>query len=272
MKIVVHVDSGETWPRRVEAALEILRLRGGGKLMGLFGQMATALPSYSYHGDRSTIDKAAEPAKARFDEMVTAVPSVDATWHTIHSVNQGFITSELTSNAHYADLTVLGQPDPRATAERVPADLPEQVVLNCGRPVLMIPFAGTFDFSFQRVLIAFNEAREATRAMNDSLPLIKGADARVIIVRHGPDKGDLRDWRWDALVNHLSDHGVSATVEAPTIANIGVADFLLSQAADTSAQLLVMGAYGKLGLPRMLRGSVTRDVLRQMTLPVLLGH
>jgi nucleotide-binding universal stress UspA family protein len=61
-------------------------------------------------------------------------------------------------------------------------------------------------------------------------------------------------------------------VETPVIANIGIADFLLSQASDLGAQMLVMGAYGKLGLPRMLRGSVTRDILRQMTIPVLLGH
>jgi nucleotide-binding universal stress UspA family protein len=272
MKIVVHVDTGESWPRRVEAAAKILANHGGGRILGLFGQMASTLPSYSFHGDKDVIDRDAAPHKARFLEILAAYPTLEVEWHTIHSVNPGFIVTEITANAQFADLTVLGQIDPRATAERTPADMAEQVVLNCGRPVMLIPYTGTFDYDFKRVLIAYNDSRESSRAVGDALPFIKGSKARVEVVRHAPEKADPSDWRWVELSKRLADHGVDATVETPAIANIGVADFLLSQAADVDAQLLVMGAYGKLGLPRMLRGSVTRDVLRQMTLPVLLSH
>ncbi|MCF8482269.1 MAG: universal stress protein [Rhodospirillum sp.] len=272
MKIIVHVDTGESWPRRVEAAAKILVNRGGGRILGLFGQMASTLPSYSFHGDKDVIDRDADPHRVRFHDILAAYPGIDVDWHTIHSVNPGFIVSEVTANAQFADLTVLGQIDPRATNERVPADMAEQVVLNCGRPILLIPYAGSFDYSFKRVLIAYNDSRESSRAVGDALPFIKGAKARVEVVRHAPEKADPSDWRWVELAKRLADHDVDAIVETPAIANIGVADFLLSQAADTDAQLLVMGAYGKLGLPRMLRGSVTRDILRQMTLPVLLAH
>lgn len=273
MKIVVHVDGGETWERRVQAAVSLGTRLGGGRILGVFGQMATALPSYGFHGDKTQIDRTAAPHKARFEDIVGQAEGIVAHWHTIHSVNPDFIASELTANAQYADLAVLGQLDPRATAERMPADLAEQVVLNCGRPVLIVPYAGDFDYDFARVLIAHNDSREATRAVCDALPFIEGAAARVVVVRHGPDqRGAPNDWRWVELKQHLADNGVEAMVETPVIQNISVADFLLSQAADVSAQLLVMGAYGKLGLPRMLRGSVTRDILRHMTLPVLLSH
>ncbi|WP_041795265.1 universal stress protein [Pararhodospirillum photometricum] len=271
MKVVVHVDAGESWPRRAEAALRFVSLRGGGRILGVYGQMATVLPAYAYHGDKAAIGDEAAPQRQKFFEMLSGIEGISPDWHTIHSANPDFIASELTANAQYADLTILGQNDPR-TADRVPADLAEQVVLNCGRPVLLIPYTGSFEYGFSRVLVAYNDSRESARALGDALPFIRGSEAWVSVVRHAPDKADPSDWRWIELLRRLEDHGVRATVETPTLNAIGVADFLLSKAADVSAELLVMGAYGKLGLPRMLRGSVTRDILRQMTLPVLLSH
>ncbi|MBK1664576.1 universal stress protein UspA [Rhodospirillum rubrum] len=273
MKIVVHVDGGEAWPRRAEAAARIVSTRGGGRVLGLFGQTASALPSYSIHGDKDGIDRDAQPQRDRFESLMANHPGVSAEWHTIHSLNPGFIVGEITANAQFADLTVLGQVDPRAIPERLPSDLAEQVVLNCGRPILLIPYAGTFDYAFERVVIAYNDSRESSRAVGDALPFLSGAEARVIVIRHTPDPTEGDSWRWRELGRRLEEHGLRrVVVETPVLNQIGVADFLLSQAADTAAQLLVMGAYGKLGLPRMLRGSVTRDVLRQMTLPVFLGH
>lgn len=274
MKIVVHVDGGESWARRMDAAIQLAGRLGGGRILGVYGQVGAALPSYGFHGDKSQIDRDATPPRERFEAMIAdaAGQGVTGAWHTIHSLNPDFIASELTANAQYGNLVVLGQLDPRATSERIPADLAEQVVLNCGRPVLIIPYAGSFDFNFQRVLIAHNDSREATRAVNDALPFVKGSDAWVMVVRHGPEKGAPHDWRWVELTQYLADNGVTATIETPLIQNISVADFLLSKAADVSANLLVMGAYGKLGLPRMLRGSVTRDILRHMTVPVMLSH
>jgi len=51
-----------------------------------------------------------------------------------------------------------------------------------------------------------------------------------------------------------------------------IGDALLSQAADLSADLLVMGAYGHSRLRETILGGVTRTVLHSMTIPVLMAH
>jgi nucleotide-binding universal stress UspA family protein len=51
-----------------------------------------------------------------------------------------------------------------------------------------------------------------------------------------------------------------------------VGDALLSLAADTSADLLVMGCYGHTRAREWVLGGATRTVLKSMTLPVLMAH
>jgi nucleotide-binding universal stress UspA family protein len=65
---------------------------------------------------------------------------------------------------------------------------------------------------------------------------------------------------------------VTVQVEHSTAPEIGAGDFLLNRAADLSADLLVVGAYGHSRLREMFLGGVTRTLLQQMTVPVLLSH
>ena len=58
--------------------------------------------------------------------------------------------------------------------------------------------------------------------------------------------------------------------QAVTTGDIGGA--LLSTAAETGADLLVMGGYGHARFREILLGGVTETVLRQMTVPVLMSH
>jgi nucleotide-binding universal stress UspA family protein len=54
--------------------------------------------------------------------------------------------------------------------------------------------------------------------------------------------------------------------------DIDVADALLSHAADSSADFMVMGGYGHSRLREFVLGGVTRLIFESMTVPVLLSH
>ena len=75
----------------------------------------------------------------------------------------------------------------------------------------------------------------------------------------------------DALHKWLMRHGVSAQMRVePAGANI--ADAMLSHAADTNADLIVMGAYGHSRWAEVVLGGATRGLLASMTVPVLMSH
>ena len=67
------------------------------------------------------------------------------------------------SCCRFVDLVILGQHDPNQPL--LPSDLPEQVILYSGRPVLVVPNSGTFDTVGERIVVAWNAGREAARAI-----------------------------------------------------------------------------------------------------------
>ena len=175
----------------------------------------------------------------------------------------------------YVDLAVFGQFDPNGD-NRVPQDLIEEVVLNAGRPILVVPYAGRFPRVAERPVIAWNGSREAARAVNDALPLLQQAQSVLLLALHGqPGAGEGGDVPQVDIREHLASHGVQVIQERMTITSMLPMDAVLSRASDHGADLLVMGGFGGYGaslFPLFGRGSNTRHILRQMTLPVLLSH
>ena len=175
-------------------------------------------------------------------------------------------------HARYADLAILGQADPDDPA--APSDLPEQVIMGSGRPVIIIPYAGTFTSLGKKIMVAWNASREATRAVNDALPLLERAESvRVISI----NPHDTPSWGHGAIPGadislHLARHGVRAEIESINAGDVRVDDALLSRAFDEGADLIVMGGYGHSRLGEFVLGGATRHILRQITIPIFMSH
>jgi len=71
---------------------------------------------------------------------------------------------------------------------------------------------------------------------------------------------------------HLARHGLKVDVTRITSGELDVEDVLLSHAADSDADFLVMGGYGHSRLREFVLGGVTRSMLRTMTVPTLMSH
>lgn len=162
-----------------------------------------------------------------------------------------------------------------------------QLVVGSGCPVLFVPQAALEAACGTRILVAWSDTRESARALRDALPLLRGAQA-VEVLRFGPERAERADRAepLDAVTGYLGAHGVSAqcTVRSlrevpfaermlvPNAVDASVAELLLSHAADTNADLVVMGGYGHPRAYELVLGGVTRTMLKSMTVPVLMSH
>ena len=179
----------------------------------------------------------------------------------------------LVRHAHCSDLTVLSQADPGSADHPSVQAVVEQVVLHSARPTLIAPYAGSFEHPGTTAMVAWDDSREAARAVSDALPLLRRAE-RVQVVSWN-EKGAPRDAqlraRLDALHRWLMWQGVRAEVGVETT-GIGIAEAMLSRAADLGADLIVMGAYGHARWAERMLGGATRGLLAAMTVPVLMSH
>lgn len=269
--ILVHMDDSERCYARLEIAIGLAK-RFEARLTGLFARSESHTPSAMARRASEGLVRAAELARVSFDEAVKAA-GVDARWFQLSHGETSYVVNETLFCARYASLVVMGQYDPKGSP--VPEELTEQVVLNCGRPVLVVPNTGSFPTVGERVVVAWNASREATRALHDSLPLMHSARAVTILSMRGPDEhpvADAMDLPQVDVLDHVRRLGIDAQGERLAGGDIGKMDLLLSRVCDLGADLLVMGAHGHYGGLAKLRGSGTRYVLRHMTLPVLMSH
>ena len=175
-------------------------------------------------------------------------------------------------HAHYADLTITSQIDPARPPPGGWARLPTQLALASGRPTLIVPYAGRFETTGKRVLVAWSRTRESARAINDALPILERA-SHVTVLSINPRRGeDANDLPGADIALHLARHGVKAEAASTVAADIDVGNALLSRAADLGADLIVMGCYGHSRMRELILGGATREVLRHMTVPVLMSH
>jgi nucleotide-binding universal stress UspA family protein len=189
--------------------------------------------------------------------------NLDGEWESAVGLPGPYVTRR----AQAADLVILGQRDPdHATG----LDAPQEVVLACGRPVLIVPYAGHRDRIGEVAVVAWNGSREAARAAQDALPLLAASASVTVLLVNPAEDADIDDA--EDLVAHLARHGLNASKRVVRQDILAVSDTILAQIASLGADLLVMGAYGHSRLREMILGGVTRDILRKMSVPILMAH
>jgi len=119
-------------------------------------------------------------------------------------------------HGRYVDLIVVLQPDPGYVRAPLFEPSPGEVALALGRPLLVIPYAGTWTEIGRRVLIGWNASRQATRAVNDALPFLVTAETvTVLTIDPSPGAQDHGDVPGADIAQHLARHGVKGTVHRP---------------------------------------------------------
>jgi nucleotide-binding universal stress UspA family protein len=121
-------------------------------------------------------------------------------------------------------------------------------------------------------MIGWNESVEAMRAIRCALPFLTQADlVRIVVIdppRHGPDRSD----PGGLLSQMLARHGTKCEIDVLSKTMTRVSDILNRHAADSEADMIVMGAYGHSRFREAILGGATRNMLEQASVPVFLAH
>ncbi len=263
--LMVHLSQSARTPARIEAAVALAR-KYNARLVGVFGQLSDAArvgvvatwPPDSYV-------EAREASRAQFEAATAGLPDVD--WVDVNRGSEALVTQRVVEIARCFDLVVMGQyRDPALSF--APPDLCEDVVLNSGRPVLIIPYIRTYTEIGKRPMLAWTNAREAARALNDALPLIEGCEELVLFSSIEGEADPHVE-----IAKHLAAHGIKTRSRIEVMdEQLGVMDAMLNNISDSSVDLLVMGAHTPTKRPFMSQGTGTRFILRHMTVPVLMSH
>jgi len=173
--------------------------------------------------------------------------------------------------ARYTDIVLLG---PQLLSHPpLRGKVLEGSLFSSGKPMLLLPAGSTASLNPKRVMIAWDSRLEASNAVSSAMDLLSAADAvHVALVDpvegesgHGAEPGA-------DIATYLARHGVKVTVDRLPSQGRTVADSLRQHAIDVSADLLVMGAYGHSRLRQRVFGGVTRSMVDEPPLPVLLAR
>jgi nucleotide-binding universal stress UspA family protein len=267
--LVVHVDAGPHAEARLRLARSLAQDHGaaltayyavGSEVAQMPPQIETAAASTAYNVLQELDQQRRRVAAAMVDRLATeagaAIAWEESTW--------GDPAGSLARRALLADAVVIGQRDPGASGGGIPTDLVESVVIDSGTPALVVPYVDTARTVGQCVVVTWKKSRASAHALRASLPFLTRA-REVHLVSWGDDSAK-------AALAFLRHHGVEALLDASQDTAGDLGGRLLSRVADVSADLLVMGCYGHSRVREFVMGGVSRTILEEMTVPVLMAH
>lgn len=275
--ILLHLNDVRRAGRLLEAAVPLARAANA-HLVGLaVVPPYVVLPAMDGGGASATIEDHREAFRSemtRLAEMfrrATAELPLPAEWLEADAAFDS-VAARLLEHCRTADLIVASQADVQWSGSALLED-PVRIVMESGRPVLLIPNAGRTALPPRRATIAWDGRREAARATFDALPLLAGAE-EVAVVWINPERagGGAGDLPGSQVCAALARHGIRCQAVDAHAIGADVGPELLRQAKVQGADLLVMGCYGHSRLRELILGGASRHVLAHMDRPVLMSH
>lgn len=267
--IMVHLDGGRSNGAVLDTAAAVAT-RHGATVIGIAACQPVHLgaPSGYLDGEFAVVERdIVTDELARLDtefHQHAGLHSLTLEWRSLPIyVNVAHAVAE---QARSADLVITGV-GPATSHVSTHADTGE-LILNAGRPVLVVPERrATADFA--TVMVAWRNTRECRRAVSDALPMLHHA-TRVILVESSEDAAVASD-NLDDVAAWLTRHGID-TDRITSRASGSAAESLASIADEQGADLIVAGAYGHSRIREWAFGGVTRDLLLQDRRCTLLAH
>lgn len=272
--ILTYLDDSEHCMRRRECAIELAK-RFDAHLVGLAAVPLLMVPG-AVHAEVvvQMLTEQWEREQERAKDVLAAF--VEGAQLAGVGAEPRFVLGEpervLCLHARYADLVIISQPRPDETSG-LGARMAETVLLDSGRPVLILPLSYDASTLGTTVLVAWNASREATRALTDAIPMLQSAKrVDVVTVNAKPSPEGHGELPGADIARYLARHGIQVDVHPTYAGDADVGPWLLSRALDLGSDLIVMGGYGHSRLRQLVLGGATRTLLDSMTVPVLMSH
>lgn len=207
-------------------------------------------------------------AEAAFDRLRKAAPAnVDVEYVAIEGFS-GEAMDRAAQLARHFDLTILRQSAPDEDGQATA--LATSVIFGSGRPAVLLPYIHRGPARLGKAMVAWDGGLAASRAIAGAMPLLQkaGRVEVVTVAARGSDGDDMPGFN---ITRHLARHGIKAELRILPPSD-DIAAMLLSHAADSRPDYIVMGCYGHSRLREMVLGGTTREILTSMTVPLVMSH
>jgi len=265
------LDAASAMARQFDAHVIGLYVLPAAQVYSDVGMLATPM---LFEGYRDLFKSKLEEVRKKFEARVKQ-DGLKAEWRAVDS-NYPDIAESAIVHSRSAELVITSQIErgPNGDIER---DLIVRLILESGRPVLIIPRLGHFaprgEGIAEKAIVGINGTKESSRAMFDALPLLRLVkETRLVWVdpyKQSREAGEIPGAEEAAV---LSRHGIKAVAEPMMTDGLNAGEALLARANDLGADLLVMGGYAHSRMREFVFGGATRHVLEHMTIPVLMSH
>jgi nucleotide-binding universal stress UspA family protein len=268
--LMVHVDIERSSEKRIRLAAGLAR-RFGAVLIGISGWAPRpAMVAPGVIVDPATIEQEFETMRARLHERERGFHAQTGQVENVEwRSGLDFPADLILNECRAADLIVLGR-------DQAPGDFyfavdPGRIVLQAGRPVLLVP-DDVESLSARRAVIAWKDTREARRALRDALPLLRDAEEILLVEVCEQGSEDEARRRLDDVASYLGRHRLTVGAKAMLHAKGPAGTELLGFAENENADLIVAGGYGHARLREWVFGGVTQALLSASPVCCLLSH
>jgi nucleotide-binding universal stress UspA family protein len=269
--IVVHVRDTAGEPRAAQAACMLAR-KFAAYVYGLYvaplGAVAFSTPETVVF-QVNEADRLYNEAMAKHGWWQKLLGNNDCIGEWL--VAQGEPVEALCHAARWCDLIVAERPLLNPDAPTGWGTV-SRTVFGAGAPVVVVPEAAGLVTLGERIVIAWNHSREATRAVRGALPLLAQASQVLVLDGAAPDDRlgarhlpqlNLREW--------LKRHSVNAEFRSFAPKNdFGAA--ILEAAHEARSDMIVMGAWGHSRIAELVLGGVTRYLFQHTDIPLFVAH
>jgi nucleotide-binding universal stress UspA family protein len=276
--VAVFLDDSPQGAKIGECAVEFAH-RCGAHLIGIHGMSSNPAehPSDSFACGKVAIDSVIARFRAAEEQKAVAVGRLFTALSLKQGVNAEFrmiqsdrADDDTVLNSLHCDLVVIGHPDPPGLPK---GWSPERLLMASGVPVLIIPDGWKSETIGNKILVGWNASREARGAIADAMPFLSAAQSVTVLVvdaaerahKHGEEPGA-------DIALYLARHDAHVDVEQATSEGSPIAEVILSRAVDRGMDLIVIGAYSHARWAEIIFGGVTRTLLTQTPVPVLVSR
>ncbi len=236
-----------------------------------FPSFGSDLPSSVKESVAAFFKRRSAVAKEAF-ENATSKAGISAEWREISSSGSTKVADTVVKHGFQAELIIVSQ-DNEEVDDGVETGFCERIVIESGRPVLLIPKEGQFADVGNHVIAGFNASREAARAIFDALPFLDTSKTtKLVWVDPSDVDGIDGDLPGSEMATTLARRKLNVTAEATSSGGDDAAEVLLKQAGKEGADLIVIGAYGRSRLSEYVFGGVTWTLLKSAPVPVLMSR
>lgn len=267
--ILLYANEDSGLEARLQAALDLARAdRGHITCIQVTPYQSYVLgdPFGGVYAIPAVMNELNEKRAANRARLEARLAAEDACWSWVEA--DGDTAQSIVDCSHLADVVVLSLAGTDGAARDGAMSIVGDTLVHTPTPILAVPSEPRSFNCFGPAVVAWNGSAESSHALRAALPLLKSASTVHILTV--AEEGDA--FPATQACEYLGWHGISAELIEMQPDNRSVWETIADTAADLGASFVAMGGYGHSRFREAVLGGVTRAMLKQDALPLLVGH